>query len=73
MSPAGKSMLCCSSGTVGRRDAGSSTAALRAALAAMRRCFLDFAGGRGLVGGEGKGDVRKWGRVYGGGDVRGWR
>lgn len=32
---------------MGKRDEGLSMAALRAALAAMRRCFLDFAGGGG--------------------------
>ncbi len=41
---------------MGKRDEGLSTAALRAALAALRRCFWDFAGRRGSV------SVTQWGK-----------
>lgn len=40
-------MLWCCKGTAGRREEGSSAASLRALLAATRRCFLDFAIGKG--------------------------
>ena len=45
---AGKSILCCSRGIFGAAKArlGLALRALRSALAAMRRCFLDFAVGK---------------------------
>jgi hypothetical protein len=47
-SPAGKSMVCSYRGILGTSSSGFARCSFRSRFAARRRCFLDFAGERGL-------------------------